>query len=57
VSLHVGEIHTEVTPGGGPGGTAAGEQPGEDALEERVTQARRRAEWLACRVAAEAFDD
>lgn len=56
MNLHVGEVHTEVTPGGGPGGTTAGEQPGDDAME-RVAQARRRAEWLARRVAAEAFDD
>jgi hypothetical protein len=56
MSVHVDELHTEVTPGGRPGG-APGEETGGGALEESVEQALRRAECLAHRVAAEAFDD
>jgi hypothetical protein len=57
VSVHIEELHTEVTPGGGQGGTTAGGEAGGDAVEERVARAHQRAECLNRRVAAEAFDD
>lgn len=58
MSVHVGELHTEVVRADGPGG------PGPDVRrepewvqEQRAAEARARAEWLRRRVCAEAFDD
>jgi hypothetical protein len=58
VSVHIGELHTEVAAPGGPG-TPDGRDPKNtrDSAEERAREARRRGEWLERRVAAEGFDD
>ncbi|MER7756226.1 hypothetical protein [Kitasatospora sp. NPDC097643] len=60
MSVHIGEVHTDVVPVGGPGPAAAGGQGGpvkEAELAERLGDALHRAGWLAARVAAEGFDD
>jgi hypothetical protein len=56
--VHVGELHTEVVPSGGPGHPRpeARREP-EWVLQQRAAEARARAEWLRRRVSAEAFDD
>jgi hypothetical protein len=61
VTVHVGEMHTDVVPttgtvaatatAGPPGGAVA------DSEDARWQQARGRTEWLAQRTAAEGFDD
>ena len=58
MSVHIDELHTQLglsgaLPGGQAGQQAAGGQP----ADERAAEERRRAAWLACRVAAEGFDD
>jgi hypothetical protein len=59
VSLHVGEVHSEVVPAGGTPGTAGGREGSgvPDDAERWWRQVRGRVEWLAARVAAEDFDD
>jgi hypothetical protein len=52
--VHVGELHTEVVPGG-PAPDVRREP--EWVHEQRAAEARARAEWLRRRVCAEAFDD
>jgi hypothetical protein len=60
VTVHVGELHTEVSvePGSGPAtdGPDAGTEP-VDSAEESALRAECRARWLAERVAAGGFDD
>lgn len=58
MSVHVGELRTDVRaatepppPGGDP------DLEGVLSASERADDARRRADWLACRVHAEGFDD
>lgn len=64
MSVHVGEIHTEVSTAGGgppaesssgPSGKAAPAPPG--VAVDRWLQTRAESSRLACRVAAEGFDD
>ncbi len=57
MSVHIGELHTDVVPSGTPaeGGRSAG--PGPEQAEERAREARRREEWLAGRTAAEGYED
>jgi hypothetical protein len=58
MSVHIGELHTDVSSvdtGSAPGGHDRGRA--KDAGEEQEREARRRREWLECRVAAEGFDD
>lgn len=56
--VHVGELHTEVVPAGDPGSSAPDvRREPEWVQEQRVAEARARAEWLRRRVSAEAFDD
>jgi hypothetical protein len=62
MSVHVGEIHTEVTTtaapaesGSGPAGERTPPAPG--AVVDRWRQTGAEASRLACRVAAEGFDD
>ncbi len=61
MSVQVDELHTDVVPAGirtGERDTAQGGAPTPPwAAEEQWRAARRRAEWLACRVRAEDFDD
>jgi hypothetical protein len=58
MSVHVGELHTEVVPAGDPGspGTGARREP-EWVHEQRVAEAQARVEWLRRRVSAEDFGD
>jgi hypothetical protein len=58
VSVHIGELHSEVTTSSAASGSD-GHDPGRagDSTEEREREARRRADWLEQRVAAEGFDD
>jgi hypothetical protein len=60
MSVHVGEVHTEVVPAapasaGGSGREQAPERLG--AAEEAWSEARRNAAMRSCRTAAEGFDD
>ena len=56
--VHVGELHTEVVPAGGPGDSGReGVREPEWVQQQRAADARTRAEWLRQRVSAEAFDD
>jgi hypothetical protein len=60
MSVHIGEVHTDVVPVGAPGPAPAAGQGGpvkEAELVERLRAAFDRAKWLAGRVAAEGFDD
>lgn len=60
MTIHVGEMHTDVlpTPGSGAGSPAPAEGPaGPDTEDARWLQSRGRTEWLARRTAAEGFDD
>ncbi|WP_156178548.1 hypothetical protein [Saccharothrix sp. ST-888] len=53
MSVHIGEIHTDVVPAGAPAEQrGGGQQPA-----ERLPEALAHAEWLRARVAAEGFDD
>jgi hypothetical protein len=58
MSVHVGELHTEVVPADAPvsPGPNVRREP-EWVQEQRAAEARARAEWLRRRVCAEAFDD
>jgi hypothetical protein len=58
MTVHIGELHTEVV-AGGDGKPSDGRDPGGagTAAEEQAREARRRREWLERRVAAEGFDD
>lgn len=61
MSVHIDELHTDVTatgPGAGNGGAGQRERhESTPSSQEQWTQAHRRVEWLAARVAAEGFDD
>jgi hypothetical protein len=59
VTVHVDELHTEVTPAGEPAGTAAREPAPAplDAAAEAWRERRRSAAMIARRTAAEGFDD
>jgi hypothetical protein len=52
MTVHVGELHTDVTTAPPP---LVPERPAATGTESE--QARRRAEWVRARVAAEGFDD
>jgi hypothetical protein len=58
MSVHIGELHTDVATSGTSQATD-GRDPRDavDSAEERAREARRRGEWLERRVAAEGFDD
>jgi len=56
MSVHIGELHTEVVPGG-PSGTGTSGGASADDLEERLSELASRAEERSRRVAAEGFDD
>jgi len=56
--VHVGELHTEVIPTGGPGDSGPESRPEPEWVhQQRAAETRARAEWLGQRVCAEAFDD
>jgi hypothetical protein len=57
MSVHIGELHTDVTSGGGAASDGRDPKGSGDSGEERAREARRRSEWLERRVAAEGFDD
>ncbi|MEU9372824.1 hypothetical protein AB0D94_03470 [Streptomyces sp. NPDC048255] len=58
MSVHIGELHTEVVPAAGPHPPGAGPTgPGAHTAAELHREAAERAAWLAARVAAEGFDD
>ncbi len=59
MSVHIGELHTDVVPAGTPagGGRSAGPGAGPAQAEDRAREARRREEWLAGRTAAEGYED
>jgi hypothetical protein len=58
MTVHVGEVHAEVVPAGGPGGSTPEARPEPEWLrQQRAADVRARAEWLRRRVSAEAFDD
>lgn len=58
MSVHIGELHTDVAASGAAAGPDGGDSKRRgDSAEERAREARRRAEWLERRVAAEGFDD
>jgi hypothetical protein len=54
MSVHVGEVHSDVVP---IAPTAAPVAMLEQELAERIAAATRRSCWLSERVAAEGFDD
>lgn len=59
MSVHIGELHTEVVPAAGqhpPGAVPTG-PGGAHTAAEHHREAAERAAWLAARVAAEGFDD
>lgn len=59
MAVHVGEIHTDVLPAPSPAGGTAGEPtPNVLGVAEQVWRdAQRYALTIACRTAAEGFDD
>ncbi len=59
MSVHIGELHTDVVPSGAPAGSGRSTGPGTgpEQAEERAREARRREEWLAGRTAAEGYED
>jgi hypothetical protein len=58
MSVHVNEIHTDVsTSASGSGSAPAGAQGASRSSDEVRHESRGRAEWLALRVRAEAFSD
>jgi hypothetical protein len=58
MSVHIDELHTQLRSTGAlPDGPAGQPAPGGQPADERAAEERRRAAWLACRVAAEGFDD
>lgn len=56
MSVHIGELHTDVLPASGPASQSARPDGGR-ALAEKLREAAERARRLADRVAAEGFDD
>lgn len=57
MSVHVNEIHTDVTASSGSGTAPAAAAGGGRSSDDVWHEARGRAEWLALRVRAEAFSD
>ncbi|MCX4695767.1 hypothetical protein [Streptomyces sp. NBC_01408] len=59
MSVHIGELHTEVVPAAGPRPPGVGPSGpgGVHSAAEHHREAAERAAWLAARVAAEGFDD
>jgi hypothetical protein len=58
MSVHIGELHTEIAASAGGGADdGRGPKDGGDSAEEQARELRRRSEWLERRVAAEGFDD
>lgn len=56
MSVHVGELHTEISASRPAVALGPDDGPAPDPLAQ-VAEALRRAQWLAQRVAAEGFDD
>ena len=55
MTVHVGELRTEVR-----SAPPIEERPGDPhpaPIDEQIAQARKRADWVAARTAAEGFDD
>ena len=58
MSVHIGELHTDVaTSGASQAPDVRDPRDALDSPEERAREARRRSEWLQRRVAAEGFND
>ncbi|MEU9078182.1 hypothetical protein ACFYUY_07495 [Kitasatospora sp. NPDC004745] len=60
MSVHIGEVHTDVVPVGAAAAAPAADRGGPLREAERAGHLRaalERAHWLAARVAAEGFDD
>ncbi|MGW4095824.1 MULTISPECIES: hypothetical protein [unclassified Mycobacterium] len=58
MTVHVNEIHTDVSASSSGGGPAAGAAQGGGRSSDDVWhESRDRADWLALRVRAEAFSD
>ncbi|MFC4115214.1 hypothetical protein [Nonomuraea zeae] len=58
MSVHIGELHSDVVPADGAGAQGEPKGPGSPwAAEERWHELRRRAERLAERVCATRFED
>ncbi|KJS58902.1 hypothetical protein [Streptomyces rubellomurinus] len=60
MTVHIGEVHTDVVPAAAPGPAPAagrGGPAGEAERAEELCAALDRARWLAGRVAAVGFDD
>ena len=56
MTVHVNEIHTDVSASGGGSAQPAGDGGGRS-TDERWHESRGRADWLARRVKAEGFSD
>jgi hypothetical protein len=58
MSVHIGELHTDVVPTGVTAESSRSGTPEPEWVgQERLMQARTRTEWLRRRVCAEGFDD
>lgn len=57
MTVHVSEIHTDVTTSGGGSAQPSGTGGGGRSTDEVWHESQGRAEWLARRVRAEAFSD
>jgi hypothetical protein len=57
MSVHIGELRTEVRSAGAAPAPATGQDRWADTSAEQLAEAAQRAEWLACRVAADGSDD
>ncbi|WP_369184772.1 hypothetical protein [Streptomyces sp. Y1] len=59
MTVHIGEVHTDVVPAAAPGPAPAAGRGGAGEAEraEELCAALDRARWLAGRVAAVGFDD
>jgi hypothetical protein len=59
MAVHVSELHTDIRSGeeSGQQHQDAHGKPGGESADQRWRESRGRTEWLARRVAAEAFDD
>jgi hypothetical protein len=57
MSVHVNEIHTDVSTSSSGSGSAPAAAAGGRSSDEVWHECRGRAEWLALRVRAEAFSD
>ncbi len=60
MTVHIGEVHTDVVPvgtAGSAGGARRGGPVDAQRAADQLYEALQRAHWLAGRVAAEGFDD